>query len=67
VYGPIDRFVAHPGRRDELIALMLGEEAIPGCLSFVFAREPGDSDAMWITEVWEPKASWEASTGLPAI
>lgn len=68
MYGLINRFVALPEQRDELIGLMLGEEAaIPGCLSFVVAREPGDPDALWITEVWESKAHWEASLELPAI
>jgi quinol monooxygenase YgiN len=60
--------VAHPGRRDELVALLIGEEtAMDGCRSFVVARDPKDPDALWITEVWDSEAQWAASLDLPAV
>jgi len=40
---------------------------MPGCLSYVVARDPGDPDSLWVTEVWESQASHEASLSLPAV
>ncbi len=41
--------------------------AMPGCLSYVVARDPKDPDAIWITEVWDSKESHAASLQLPAV
>jgi quinol monooxygenase YgiN len=68
MYGLIGRMVAKPGRRDALIAALLdGTGAMPGCLSYVVALDPADADAIWITEVWDAKASHEASLALPSV
>lgn len=40
---------------------------MPGCLSYVVARGPNDSDALWVTEVWESEAAHKASLALPAV
>ena len=43
MYGLIGRFVAAPGQRDALISILLaGGGAMPGCLSYVVARDPVD-------------------------
>lgn len=68
MYGLINRFVAHPSRRDELVNLMIGEQtAMEGCRSYVVARDPKDPDALWITEVWDSEAQWNASLETPAV
>lgn len=68
MHGLINRFVAQPGRRDELVASMIGEQtAMDGCRSYVVARDPKDSDAVWITEVWDSEAHWKASLNIPAV
>lgn len=68
MYGMIGKFSAFPGRRDELIsALLEGVEHLPGCLSYVVARDPKDPDAVWISEVWRDKESHRASLNLPAV
>ncbi len=68
VYGMIGKMTAAPGRRDDLIALMTEEvEAMPGCLSYVIARDPNDADAVWITEVWDSESSHKASLSIPAV
>ena len=36
-------------------------------LSYVIAADPADSDALWVTEVWDSPASHHASSGLPAV
>lgn len=68
MFGLIGKMRAQPGKRDELIALLLkGTDAMPGCLNYVVARDPADPDAIWISEVWEDEASHKASLSLPAV
>ena len=68
MYGLIGKMRAVPGRRDELVAILLdGTDAMPGCLSYVVARDPADADAVWVTEVWESQAHHAASLELPAV
>ncbi len=55
-----------PGQRDAFAALLLdGTHAMPGCLSYVVARDPADENALWITEVWDSQESHKASLSLP--
>ena len=68
MYGLIGNMRAQPGRRDALIAILLeGTDAMPGCLSYVVAKDPADADAIWITEVWDSAESHRASLGLPQV
>lgn len=68
MYGLIGKMRAVAGQRDALIAILLeGTDAMPGCLSYVVARDPADADAIWITEVWDSEASHKASLSLPAV
>ena len=68
MYGLIGSFSAHPGKRDELIALMTASVGgMPGCLSYVVARDPKDADKLWVTEVWDSAASHKASLNIPAV
>lgn len=65
MYGLINRFVANPGRRDELVTLIIGEEtAMDGCRSYVVARDLADPDAVW---VGESEAQWAASMDMTAV
>jgi len=68
MYGLIGKMTATPGRRDALISILLeGVADMPGCLSYIVATDPGDPDVIWITEVWDGKASHEASLALPSV
>jgi quinol monooxygenase YgiN len=68
MYGLIGKFKAQPGQRDALIGAMLDDDSvIPGCHSFVVARDPTDADTVWITEVWDSQASHKASLELPSV
>jgi len=68
MHGLIGRMRAQPGQRDALLAILLeGTEGMPGCLSYVVAKDPADADALWITEVWASRASHAASLQLPAV
>lgn len=68
MHGLIGKMTAAAGKRDELIGLLMeGIYDMPGCLSYVVARDPTDDDAIWITEVWDNEASHRASLALPAV
>ena len=68
MYGLIGKVKAVPGQRDALIAVLLeGVSGMPGCRSYVVARDPADADAIWITEVWDSAESHRASLDLPAV
>lgn len=68
MYGRIGKFIATEGQRDALIGYLLeGLTDMPGCLSYIVARDPADAQAIWITEVWTDAASHQASLALPLV
>lgn len=68
MYGLIGKMTSVPGRRDELIAILLeGTVAMPGCRSYIIAKDPADADAIWVTEVWDSQELHLASLKLPSV
>ena len=68
MYGLIGKMSAIAGQRDALIAILLeGVAGLPGCLSYVVAKDPNNADAIWVTEVWDSQASHKASLALPSV
>jgi quinol monooxygenase YgiN len=68
MYGLIGKMRAVSGQRDALLAILLeGIQSMPGCLSYVVAKDPADADAIWITEVWDGPDSHRASLALPSV
>jgi quinol monooxygenase YgiN len=68
MYGLIGRMIIVENKRDELIAILLnGVSGMPGCLSYIVAKDPSDPNSLWITEVWESKEKHEASLSLPSV
>lgn len=68
MYGLIGQMLAAPGKRDDLLAILGGSTGdMPGCLSYVIAKDPANADALWITEVWTDKDAHAASLKLPAV
>jgi quinol monooxygenase YgiN len=68
MYGLIGKMTTVPGKRDEFIAILLeGVDAMPGCLSYIVAKDPANADAVWITEAWDSKESHAASLSLPSV
>ena len=68
MYGLIGKMTCVSGQREAFIAILLeSTETMPGCLSYVIARDPQNVDAIWITEVWDSKESHAASLQLPAV
>lgn len=68
MYGLMGKMTATAGQREALIAILLeGTEGMPGCLSYVVAKDLKDADSIWITEVWDSKESHAASLALPSV
>ena len=68
MYGLIGKMTAAAGKRDELVAILLeGAANMPGCLSYIVAKDTSDPNAIWITEAWESQASHDASLALPSV
>lgn len=68
MYGLIAKLAAVQGKRQELIALLKNSAAkMPGCYSYVIAKDSLDENVIWVTEVWESEASHDASLSLPAV
>ena len=68
MYGLIGKMKIVPGQRDDVISILLESLVnMPGCLSYVVAKDPTDANAIWVTEVWDSQASHKASLTLPAV
>jgi quinol monooxygenase YgiN len=68
MYGLIGKLTVQAGQRDTLAAILLESTvAMPGCLSYVVATDSADPDALWVTEVWDSRASHQASLALPLV
>lgn len=68
MYGLIGKITAAAGKRDELIGILLeGVSGMPGCHSYVVAKDPEDAQGIWITEVWADQESHSASLTMPSV
>jgi quinol monooxygenase YgiN len=68
MWGMIAKITLLPGKRDEMIEVLKGSAAaMPGCLSYIVAKDAADENTIWVTEVWESLASHDASLSLPAV
>jgi quinol monooxygenase YgiN len=56
------------GKRDEMVEILKESAAdMPGCLSYVVAKDVAEENTIWVTEVWDSMASHDASLSLPAV
>jgi quinol monooxygenase YgiN len=68
MYGLIVKLTVVPGKRDEMIGILKESAAgMPGCFSYVVAKDSVDENAIWVTEVWDSPASHDASLALPPV
>ncbi|WP_438865278.1 putative quinol monooxygenase [Neptunicella sp.] len=68
MYGLIGKMLATEGQREALITILLeGISGMPGCQSYIVAKDPADDNAIWITEVWDSQQSHQASLSLPSV
>lgn len=68
MYGLIAKLSAVPGKRDELIKILKeGTRNMPGCRSYILAKDAAEENILWVTEIWDSAASHDASLTLPAV
>jgi quinol monooxygenase YgiN len=68
MYGLIVKLTVVPGMRREMIGILTGSAAnMPGCLSYVVAKDANDENVVWVTEVWDSSGSHDASLSLPSV
>jgi len=68
MWGMIAKITLLPGKRDEMIGILKDSAAdMPGCLSYVVAKDAADENTIWVTEVWESMTSHDASLSLPVV
>jgi quinol monooxygenase YgiN len=68
MWGLIVKITLVPGKRDEMIEILKQSAAdMPGCISYIVAKDTADENSIWVTEVWDSQASHDASLSLPAV
>lgn len=68
MWGMIGKMTVLPGKSDEMIGILKSSAAkMPGCFSYVVAKDATDENILWVTEVWDSQASHDASLSLPAV
>lgn len=70
-HGLHGKVTAHPGQRDALAQILLEAAAIvgkaPGCEIYVVGISEGESDDVWVTEVWRSEADHDSSLAMEGI
>lgn len=68
MYGLIVKLTVVPEKREEMLAILKESAAgMPGCFSYVAAKDSTEENAIWVTEVWDSVSSHEASLSLPSV
>lgn len=68
MFGLIGRITAVSGKRDDLVAILAPSDgSLPGCLSYIVARDPRNADIIYVTEAWESREAHAASLMLAAV
>jgi quinol monooxygenase YgiN len=68
-YGYIGSMRTRPGRRDEVVAILVdGAEGLreAGCVQYTVGVSADDEVTIWATEVWGTREQHDASLGFPA-
>ncbi|HRN50546.1 MAG TPA: putative quinol monooxygenase [Anaerolineales bacterium] len=64
-YGIHGKFTATPGNGPGLLQILLqaaeGLRQNPNCLIYLVSSQPGEPDAVWVSEVWTSPAAHQAS------
>jgi quinol monooxygenase YgiN len=61
------QLVAHPGRRDELVAGIRELKDADGCDLYVVSREVEDRNTIWVVEAWRDDAAHCAALDTPEV
>jgi quinol monooxygenase YgiN len=64
-YGYMGSMKTQPGKRDEVVGILLSSLRTAGCVRYTVAVSPGDDSTIWTSEVWGSKEQHDASLQLP--
>ncbi len=68
MYGLIAKLTIVPGKREDMIRILAESAAhMPGCFSYIVAKDATDENVIWVTEAWDSQASHDASLSLPSV
>jgi quinol monooxygenase YgiN len=68
MYGLIAKLTAVPNKREELIKVLEeGTKNMPGCRSYILAKDAADENVVWVTEIWDRAESHDASLSLATV
>jgi quinol monooxygenase YgiN len=68
MYGLIAKLTTVPGQREKMIGILKeSASGMPGCVSYVVAKDSANENVLWVTEIWDSVASHDASLSLPAV
>jgi quinol monooxygenase YgiN len=69
--GMVGKLVAHPGRRGELLELLMAAirelKGADGCELYVVGPERDDLYTIWVVEAWRDEAAHRASLDMPGV
>lgn len=71
MFGLYGKMQSQPGKRDELLALMMSSvdelDELEGCYSYILGSIDDDPDGIWVAEVWRSQADHQASLTLESV
>lgn len=68
-YGMCGKILAKEGQRDALLDILLEASRTPmtGCQIYIVCKSPTEPDAIWVMEVWQTEADYQASFKLDSV
>ena len=71
MYAMTGKLTAQPGKQEQLAAILLRAAdlvaTLPGCRQYAVCSDPADDHAVWVLEIWDDKASHDASLQEPGV
>ncbi|MBX3081859.1 MAG: antibiotic biosynthesis monooxygenase [Anaerolineae bacterium] len=68
MYGRFGKIKTHPGKRDEMVEILLraadGLSEFEGCYLYVVNKDKTDPDTIWVMEAWRSQDDHRASLAL---
>lgn len=68
-FGLYTKFTTYEGQRDSLVEMLLeaanAMESVAGCILYVINIPDNETNAVWVTELWNDPSAHQASLTLP--
>lgn len=68
MFGQINKITVVSGKREKVLQLVMsGSDKMPGCRSYIAAKDAEHHDVIWVTEVWDSADFHTASMSIPDV